>query len=139
MSTTVYLYCLDHTPYISGDEVEQHIGGAYSENIARFIAERDRLAKVDLWDDNLLQGSSKQFERNAAWFFQSHPKCRVGVKDEYGRWHDFPGAHVPDEASWAAGMVEATSDLDFGDLPREFREKLLGWCEDVSRWKRGRA
>lgn len=137
MSTTVYLYCLSHTPYIAGDEIEQHIGGAYSDNIARFIADRERLAKVDLQEE--LLGDRMHFERNAAWFFQSHPECKVGVKDEYGRWHDFPGAHVPEEVSWAAGMVEATSDLDFGDLPREFREQLLGWCEGVSRWKRGRS
>lgn len=138
MSTNVYLYCLDHDPYVGAvGEIEQHIGGKYSENIARFIADRERLAKVDLWGDEL-QGSDYYFERSAAIFFQMHPKCRVGVKDEYDRWHDFPGAHVPEEASWAAVMAEATSDLDFGDLPRDFRDRLLAWCEDVSRWKQVR-
>lgn len=134
MSTNVYLYCLEHRPYIaSTSEVEQHIGGAYSENIARFIADRERLAKVDPWED---LRDDRQFERAAAWFFDSHPTCRVGVKDEYDRWHDIPGAHVPEEASWAAGMVEATTDLDFDDLPREFRDQLLRWCDDVSRWRK---
>lgn len=133
MSTDVYLYCLDHTPYVGAlGEVEQHIGGKYSENIARFIADRDRLAKVDLWDE--LLGDQMHFERNAAAFFQMHPKCRVGVKDEYGRWHDIPGAHVPKEASWAAGMVESTTEHDFGDLPRELREGLLSWCADARTW-----
>lgn len=137
MSTNVYLYCLDHTPYVGAlGEVEQHIGGKYSDNIARFIADRERLAKVDLWDE--LLADPMHFERNAAAFFQMHPKCRVGVKDEYDRWHDIPGAHVPEEASWAAGMVEATTDLDFDDLPREFRDQLLRWCADVSEWKKGR-
>jgi len=139
MSTSVYLFCLDHTPYIgSYGEIEQHIGGAYSDNIARFIADRERLAKVDLWDTGVLQGHENQFERNAAGFFGEHPTCKIGVKDEYDRWHSFPGAHVPEESSWAAGMVEATSDLDFNDLPREMRDQLLTWCAAVVEWRKGR-
>lgn len=84
MSTYVYLECLDHDPpLLSYDEVGQHLSDL--PNIRKAIANRDLFianSAADLTGD---YGDS--FTNHAAAFLVRHPRCRIGIIDEYGRKH----------------------------------------------------
>ncbi|HEY9249380.1 MAG TPA: hypothetical protein VIO38_09625 [Rariglobus sp.] len=82
MSTWLYLECLDHTPpLLAEDESGQHLYDL--PQIRADIASRDRIvANVadDIWAD-------ESYRRNTARFLAKHPKCRIGVRDEYDVEH----------------------------------------------------
>lgn len=84
MSTYVYLECLDHDPVLSSDgEVGQHLYDL--PRIRDEIAKRDLFvanAEADVWPDY-----GHHFRNNAARFLIAHPRCNIGIRDEYGRTH----------------------------------------------------
>lgn len=84
MSTYVYLECLDHDPVLSSDgEVGQHLYDL--PRIRDEIAKRELFAvnaEVDVWPDY-----GHHFTNNAVRFLAAHPRCNVGIRDEYGREH----------------------------------------------------
>ena len=81
MSTYLYLKCLDHDPpLISEGESGQHLYDL--PQIRADIANRGQLVDADLPDyyrDN--------FRHNTVWFLTQHPRCRIGIVDEYGHEH----------------------------------------------------
>lgn len=42
--------------------------------------------------------------------------------------------HTPDFERWAAGMVESTTEYDFGEIPTVLQKRLLLWCADFAKW-----
>ena len=84
MSTYLYLECLDHDPPLRSDgEVGQHLRDL--PDIRRDIANRAAIVaagEADLWPDY-----GHHFRHNAELFLCRHPKCRIGIRDEYGDVH----------------------------------------------------
>jgi hypothetical protein len=84
VSTYVYLECLNHDPVLSSDgEVGQHL-----YDLPRI---RDEIARRDLFVANANSGLGidygDHFTNNAARFLATHPRCAIGIRDEYGRPH----------------------------------------------------
>jgi len=86
VSTYVYLECLDHTPPLrADDESGQHLSDlpqirADLADRARIVADYNASAYWLLGDD-----IATYFRRHTARFLAAHPRCRVGIRDEYGR------------------------------------------------------
>lgn len=88
MSTYLYLECLEHDPPVrSHGEVGQHVYDL--PRVQREIADRDRL--VAIARDYEFVDFASHFTMNAIRFFVEHPRCRIGVRDEYGRQHPAGG------------------------------------------------
>lgn len=82
MSTWIYLTCEDHDPpLIAGDESGQHLYDL--PNIRKDIA--DRAALIAAWEaEDGSFADLEYFTQRSAWFLRHHPKCRIGIIDEYG-------------------------------------------------------
>lgn len=87
MSTWVYLVCLDHDPPLQSEgESGQHLTDL--PEIRSDIALREKyvaLSSDDVygeWWDSL-----HHFRRNSVRFLREHPRCHIGIRDEYGVWH----------------------------------------------------
>lgn len=83
MSTYIYLLCRDHNPAIQADgESGQHLSDL--PQLRQDIADRDvivhALQVLDLYYDGSYRG-------NTARFLAAHPRCHLGIVDEYGREH----------------------------------------------------
>jgi len=82
VSTYLYLVCLDHTPPLkAAAESGQHMYDL--PQIQADIAARERFVtntQDDIWPDS-------HFRRNTAAFLAKHPRCRIGIEDEYGDTH----------------------------------------------------
>ena len=83
MSTYIYLICRDHNPAIQADgESGQHLSDL--PQLRQDIANRDvivhALQVLDLYYDGSYRG-------NTARFLAAHPRCHLGIVDEYGREH----------------------------------------------------
>ena len=84
MSTYIYLQCLDHDPPLkSYDEVGQHLTDL--PRIRKEIAMRDHFVEIDKLD--IPPDYGHLFTRHAVGFLVRHPKCRIGIRDEYGKEH----------------------------------------------------
>jgi hypothetical protein len=85
MSTYVYLECVDHDPPLSSDgEVGQHLYDL--PRIRSEIAQRD-LYVANAKSDFFMGDYGDHFTNNAARFLAAHPRCNIGIRDEYGREH----------------------------------------------------
>ena len=83
MSTYIYLFCRDHSPAIrADDESGQHLSDL--PQLRDDIANRDvivhALQVLDFCPDD-------SYRRNTATFLATHPRCHLGIVDEYGREH----------------------------------------------------
>lgn len=83
MSTYLFLRCLDHDPPLrAADESGQHLSDL--SQIRADIAARTTLLAA--WEH--LDFSDFGHFRNATLrFLAAHPKCNIGIRDEYGRDH----------------------------------------------------
>lgn len=82
MSTWLYLECLDHTPPLPAEaESGQHLYDL--PQIRADIADRDRI--VANVEDGIYPAD--HFRLSSARFLAKHPKCRIGIRDEYGVEH----------------------------------------------------
>ena len=74
MSTYWYFLCMAHNPPLRSEgEFTQHTDdGAFREAL--------RVAPLRCGD----VAGRDPFGRNAARFFQEHPKCELGIESEYG-------------------------------------------------------
>lgn len=81
MSTYLYLVCNDHTPPLHSDgEVGQHL-----TDLPRIRAE---ISKRDVFVAAAEHHPSYDyFTGNAARFFSQHPRCAIGIVDEYDKTH----------------------------------------------------
>ncbi len=83
MSTWLYLECLDHDPPLQADnESGQHLYDL--PQIRADIADRERFV-AEMAEPKSQQGD--YFRANSASFLAQHPRCRIGIRDEYGRAH----------------------------------------------------
>lgn len=96
MSTWLYLTCLDHEPPLFAvDESGQHLTDL--PRIRSEIAQREAVVKK--WAEHgfpivevyLPEQAEPYFERHSALFLSKHPKCHIGITDEYGREHSVTG------------------------------------------------
>lgn len=89
MSTYLYLECLDHDPPIRAeDESGQHLYDL--PRIRHEIANREAVVAASLADDDLAEWGDINgwyFRSHSARFLRQHPKCRIGIRDEYGVEH----------------------------------------------------
>jgi hypothetical protein len=86
MSTYMYLECLDHDPPIlSADEVGQHTYDL--ENIRAYVANRELYLSQQELENKLgtYIDYGTSWANTAARFLIQHPKCNIGIRDEYGR------------------------------------------------------
>lgn len=90
MSTYWYYECLDHDPPMqSGDEFTQHTDDEWFKQGVKLAMDRPQPADDgEYWcgrftDDH--QRSRLYFRMNARNFLHSHPTCKIGLIDEYGR------------------------------------------------------
>lgn len=83
MSTYLYLECLDHDPPLRADgESGQHLYDL--PRIRNDIRRRDFFVAAE---DTGFYNYGHHFIQNTASFLAQHPKCRIGIRDEYGREH----------------------------------------------------
>ena len=98
VSTYVYLRCEDHDPPLTSDgESGQHLYDL--DQIRADIANRDAVAAA--WRDDLT--SQDSFRRSTARFLAEHPKCQIGIIDEYRRVH--PLTEKPEEPLGLGAVV----------------------------------
>ena len=84
MSTYIYLICRDHNPAIQADgESGQHLTDL--PQLRRDIADRDAI--VHAMQELDLCPHDSSYRRNTADFLAAHPRCHLGIVDEYGREH----------------------------------------------------
>lgn len=85
MSTYLYLVCLDHTPPLrAASESGQHLYDL--PQVRADIAARDaHLAVVSASDGDVPYLG--YFRSATVRFLVDHPRCRIGIRDEYGREH----------------------------------------------------
>ena len=87
MRTWVCLKCLDHDPELWAEgESGQHLYDL--PDIRADVANRDILvaaAGAGAWP-------SEPFRANTVRFLVNHPKCRIGIGDEYGHEHPVTAA-----------------------------------------------
>ena len=82
VSTWLYLECLDHSPVlVSEGAVGQHLYDL--PRIRGEIARREEFLKP--FHDG--GGYGHNFLLNSALFLVQHPRCNVGIRDEYGHEH----------------------------------------------------
>lgn len=85
MSTWLYLECLDHDPPLrAAGESGQHLSDLH--DIRADIAIRDHLATVANVDGGWIDRGDS-FRNNTLRFLLAHPRCRLGIRDEYGYSH----------------------------------------------------
>ena len=83
MSTYIYLTCRDHSPVIrAGGESGQHLTDL--PQLRQDIADRDAIVHALQVLDFYLHDN---YRSNTADFLAAHPRCRLGIVDEYGREH----------------------------------------------------
>ena len=103
MSTYLYLMCMDHTPPLEAAfESGQHTYDL--PQIRADIANRDTL--VAAWEASgheLVAGG--YFQGNTLRFLAAHPRCNLGIRDEYDRWHS-----ITDEAEPRCGSSVTLRD-----------------------------
>ena len=81
MSTYIYLLCRDHNPAIQADgESGQHLTDL--PQLRQDIADRDAIVHA-----MHLYPSGSRYRHNTATFLAAHPRCHLGIVDEYGREH----------------------------------------------------
>lgn len=86
MSTWFYLACLDHDPPLvaEGESGQHH----YDLPQIRYdIANRESLVRVQASGHGGRVDFGHHFRNNTAGFLAAHPKCQIGIRDEYGRNH----------------------------------------------------
>ena len=84
MSTYIYLLCRDHSPAIQADgESGQHLYGL--PQLRQDIANRDTI--VHALQELDLYPYDSSYRCNTARFLAAHPRCHLGIVDEYGREH----------------------------------------------------
>lgn len=84
MSTYVYLECQNHEPPLrASEESGQHLHDL--PQIRRDIADRDVLVRLYAESDWLDLGD--YFRNNTIRFLAEHPRCDLGIRDEYGEAH----------------------------------------------------
>lgn len=88
MGTYLYLECRDHTPFLRA-EGESAQNESRLPEIRRDIANRDLL--VDLHGDEPWEVDLGHGRNNTLRFLIAHPKCQIGIRDEYGREHSIEG------------------------------------------------
>jgi hypothetical protein len=87
MSTDIYLECQDHDPVITSEmEVGQH--GYDLPNIREMVEHRASFSEDDEvdyspWADSW-EPRRGYFYINTAKFLLQHPRCTIGIRDEYG-------------------------------------------------------
>lgn len=80
MSTWLYLQCEDHDPPLTSEDVGQHLYDL--PDIRRHIARRDSYAEMA--EDGDLIRFGDHFGNHAYDFLTQHPRCTIGIVDEYG-------------------------------------------------------
>lgn len=83
MSNWLYLRCEDHDPPLLSDYVGQHLYDL--PDIRDYITHRD--AYVALAESDDYPAFASHYTRHAYTFLVAHPRCRIGIVDEYGREH----------------------------------------------------
>ena len=84
MSTYIYLLCRDHSPVIQADgESGQHLSDL--PQLRQDIANRDAI--VHALQELDLYPYDSSYRCNTARFLAAHPRCHLGIVDEYGREH----------------------------------------------------
>lgn len=89
MSTWIYLECRTHDPVLrDSDEVGQHLSDL--PDVQHWLTNRERilgafqvLTEFDPFDHD----STNRYWANTVRFMRQHPKCEIGIRDEYGREH----------------------------------------------------
>lgn len=90
MSTWLYLECRTHDPVLQdSDEVGQHLGQEL-EQVQVWLAQREGL--IDLATKMRAAGfdpfeTEDRYYRTTLRFVLEHPRCEIGIRDEYGRDH----------------------------------------------------
>jgi hypothetical protein len=103
VSTYLYLECLDHDPVLTAPEES----GQHLYNLPQIQADiANRVALVSAVQELDLDGGD-YFRRRTIWFLSQHPKCRIGIRDEYG-------AAYPIEGDDEEGAPPARRSLDRG-------------------------
>jgi hypothetical protein len=102
VSTYIYLECVDHDPPLRADgESGQHLYDL--PQIRADIADREALVRVrnsgrlrtggrhrhDGWVD------FGYFRNNTIGFLAAHPRCEIGIRDEYGQEHPLTEGEAP--------------------------------------------
>ncbi|QHB37791.1 hypothetical protein I5G63_gp050 [Mycobacterium phage Imvubu] len=96
MSNALYLTCLDHDPPLSSYWHGGEVGHRLSDlpKVRELIGKRDTfIAAADLDPEYLDRCTTA-----AATFLCAHPRCRIGIVDEYGDTHPTTTEETDDNA-----------------------------------------
>ncbi len=124
MSTTMYLRCVSHDPYLESGEVGHNTSAL--PDIRRAIRERDafleglQTAELDLWDVDF---GGDQYARNRAWFLYAHPGCDLEIWDEYKQQYSMEDtvAEAPIGFDTVLGQIESVTEDKDGMTVKFFR------------------
>lgn len=101
MSTDGYLVCLTHEPNVRSEEVGNFSYDTSLKQVRDLIRDRVKIVEAysyignrfDIYMGDLIDGR----ERAALSFLIEHPKCELGIVDEYGKRYfleDGPINHI---------------------------------------------
>jgi len=86
VSTSIYLYCLDHNPPIRAEsESGQHLYDL--PRLRADLDERERITSMDVedWWEVTTGGEVDHFTLNTWRFLREHPECNIEIRDQYER------------------------------------------------------
>ena len=121
MSTYIYLVCLDHDPpLIAEEESGQHfydlprIRGEIKnrEEIVRVYDDRYDLRYKSDWGEKSIEA---YFRIRSARFLSRHPKCHIGIRDEYGRDYQLYERTPPTDEARTLVLEKADVDEETAD------------------------
>ena len=107
MSTYIYLVCLDHDPpLIAEEESGQHLYDL--PRIREELVNRNETLNSKEWHGG--NDMNQYFRIRSARFLSRHPKCHIGIRDEYGR--DYPLYERTPPTDEARALVLEKADVD---------------------------
>jgi hypothetical protein len=108
MSTTLYLRCISHDPYIQSDDIGHNL--SYLDEIKKDIRNRKVIVEsLKFLEDAAYDIHSNNFrKRNLWWFLFHHPDCELQIWDEYNRLYRM--VSDPYEEHSLAGPIDSVLD-----------------------------
>jgi hypothetical protein len=90
VSTEISLECRSHDPVLQDGEVVGHNLGQCLDQVRLWIQRRDELidlaARQRALDFDPFETTDDYYRRTLA-FILEHPRCTIGIRDEYGKDH----------------------------------------------------
>lgn len=93
MSHYLYYVCLSHDPGEESGEAGHNLSqlNEMRADLARRDEIVDVIAKIERDDEMIGADFYEDRVRTRRYFLYHHPRCEIGIRDQYGKWYDVEG------------------------------------------------